>query len=229
MTSDIALSGVACTSGVTPRQLVQSSSENDTRGISLLLADATLPGFSRGNLLKKSGMHALDTTELFFQDMRVPISNLLGKEGQGFALLMQQLPWERLQAAIYSLAAAEAALNLTIDYTKERQAFGRELLAFQNTRFTLSELKTEIQIGRVFVDKCVELLLQEKLDTTVASMAKYWTTNLRFKVTDACVQLFGGYGYMRDFPISKAWADAGIYRLAGGSNEIMKEVIGRSL
>jgi acyl-CoA dehydrogenase len=208
---------------------VKTDSQEGARGISLLLADATLPGFSRGKLLKKFGMHALDTTELFFQDMRVPISNLLGQEGRGFALLMQQLPWERLQAAIYSIAAAEAALSLTIDYTKERHAFGRELLAFQNTRFTLSELKTEIQIGRVFLDKCVELLLQGKLDTTVASMAKYWTTNLRFKVTDACVQLFGGYGYMRDFPISKAWADAGIYRLAGGSNEIMKEVIGRSL
>lgn len=208
---------------------VKTDSQDGAKGISLLLADATLPGFTRGKLLKKSGMHALDTTELFFQDMRVPVSNLLGNEGQGFALLMQQLPWERLQAAIHSISAAEAALSLTIEYTKERHAFGRELLAFQNTRFTLSELKTEVQIGRVFVDKCTELLLQEKLDTTVASMAKYWSTNLRFKVTDACVQLFGGYGYMHDFPISHAWADAGIYRLAGGSNEIMKEVIGRSL
>lgn len=208
---------------------VKTDSQDGAKGISLLLADATLPGFSRGKLLKKTGMHALDTTELFFQDMRVPVNNLLGIEGQGFAMLMQQLPWERLQAAIHSISAAEAALSITIEYTKERHAFGRELLAFQNTRFTLSELKTEVQIGRVFVDKCAEMLLQGKLDTTVASMAKYWATNLRFKVTDACVQLFGGYGYMRDFPISQAWADAGIYRLAGGSNEIMKEVIGRSL
>ncbi|HMN15511.1 MAG TPA: acyl-CoA dehydrogenase family protein, partial [Bellilinea sp.] len=171
---------------------VKTDSQDGAKGISLLLVDATLPGFSRGKLLKKSGMHALDTTELFFQDMRVPVSNLLGNEGQGFALLMQQLPWERLQAAIHSIASAEAALSLTIEYTKERHAFGREFLAFQNTRFTLSELKTEVQIGRVFVDKCAELLLQGKLDTTVASMAKYWSTNLRFKVTDACVQLFGG-------------------------------------
>lgn len=208
---------------------VKTDSQDATKRISLLLADAALPGFTRGTLLKKSGMHALDTTELFFQDMRVPVENLLGNEGQGFALLMQQLPWERLQAAIHSIAAAEVALSLTIEYTKERHAFGRELLAFQNTRFTLSELKTEVQIGRVFVDKCAELLLQGKLDTTVASMAKYWSTNLRFKVTDACVQLFGGYGYMHDFPISHAWKDAGICRLAGGSNEIMKEVIGRSL
>jgi len=197
--------------------------------ISLLLVDAALTGFSRGKLLKKSGMRALDTTELFFDEMRVPVSNLLGQEGQGFAMLMQQLPWERLQAAIYSVAAAETAISSTIDYTRERRAFGRELLAFQNTRFTLSELKTEVQIGRVFVDRCVELLLQGKLDATAASMAKYWTTNLGFKVMDACVQLHGGYGYMHDFPISRAWADAGIYRLAGGSNEIMKELIGRSL
>lgn len=208
---------------------VKTDSQDRAKGISLLLVDATLPGFSRGKLLKKSGMHALDTTELFFQDMRVPVSNLLGNEGQGFAMLMQQLPWERLQAAIHSISAAEAALSLTIEYTKERHAFGRELLALQNTRFTLSELRTEVQIGRVFVDKCAEMLLQGKLDAAVASMAKYWSTNLRFKVTDACVQLFGGYGYMSDFPISHAWADAGIYRLAGGSNEIMKEVIGRSL
>ena len=208
---------------------VKTDSQEGDKGISLLLADATLPGFSRGKLLKKSGMHALDTTELFFHDLRIPVGNLLGDEGQGFAILMQQLPWERLQAAIYSIAAAEAALGLTIGYTKERHAFGRELLALQNTRFTLSGLKAEIQIGRVFVDKCIELSLQGMLDTTVASMAKYWTTNLGFKAADACVQLFGGYGYMRDFPISRAWADAGIYRLAGGSNEIMKEIIGRSL
>jgi len=201
----------------------------DAKAISLLLVDATLPGFSRGKRLKKSGMQALDTTELFFDDMRVPVSNLLGPEGQGFAMLMQQLPWERLQAAIYSIAAAEAALGASIHYTRERRAFGRELFSFQNTRFTLAELKTEVQIGRVFVDKCIELSLQGKLDAAEASMAKYWATHLSFKVIDACVQMHGGYGYMHDFPISRAWADAGIYRLAGGSNEIMKELIGRSL
>ena len=208
---------------------VKTDPHEGAKGISLLLIDATLPGFSRGKLLKKSGMSALDTTELFFDDMRVPVTNLLGHEGQGFAMLMEQLPWERLQAALFSVAAAEIALSETIGYTRERRAFGRELLTFQNTRFTLSELKTEVQIGRVFVDKCVELLLQGKLDATEASMAKYWATNLRFKVTDACVQMHGGYGYMQDYSIARAWADAGIYRLAGGSNEIMKEVIGRSL
>lgn len=208
---------------------VKTDPHGGAKGVSLLLVDATSPGFSRGKLLKKSGMHALDTTELFFDDMRVPVDNLLGQEGQGFAMLMQQLPWERLQAAVYSIAAAESALGLSIDYARQRRVFGRELLAFQNTRFRLSELKTEVQIGRVFVDKCVELLLQGKLDPTEASMAKYWTTDLRFKVADACVQMHGGYGYMRDYPISRAWADAGIYRLAGGSNEIMKELIGRSL
>jgi len=208
---------------------VKTDPHEGAKGISLLLIDATLPGFSRGKLLKKSGMSALDTTELFFDDMRVPVTNLLGHEGQGFAMLMEQLPWERLQAALFSVAAAEIALSETIGYTRERRAFGQELLTFQNTRFTLSELKTEVQIGRVFVDKCVELLLQGKLDATEASMAKYWATNLRFKVTDACVQMHGGYGYMQDYSIARAWADAGIYRLAGGSNEIMKEVIGRSL
>lgn len=208
---------------------VKTDMHTGSKGISLLLIDANLPGFARGKLLKKSGMHALDTTELFFHDMRVPFSGLLGSEGNGFAMLMQQLPWERLQAAVYSVAASETALDSTIQYARERHAFGRELLAFQNTRFTLSELKTEIQVGRVFVDKCVDLLLQGKLNATTASMAKYWATNLTFKVMDACVQLRGGYGYMRDFPISHAWADAGIYRLAGGSNEIMKELISRSL
>lgn len=208
---------------------VKTDPHEGAKGISLLLIDAILPGFSRGKLLKKSGMSALDTTELFFDDMRVPVTNLLGHEGQGFAMLMEQLPWERLQAALFSIAAAEIALGETISYTRERRAFGRELLTFQNTRFALSELKTEVQIGRVFVDKCVELLLQGKLDATEASMAKYWATNLRFKVTDACVQMHGGYGYMQDYSIARAWADAGIYRLAGGSNEIMKEVIGRSL
>lgn len=208
---------------------VKTGSHEGSRGLSLLLVDADLPGFSRGKLLKKSGMRALDTTELFFDDMRVPIGSRLGDEGQGLAMLMQQLPWERLQAAIYSIAASEASLDSTIAYAKERRAFGRELLAFQNTRFALSELKTEIQIGRVFVDKCVEMLLKGELDAAIASMAKYWTTNLGFKVTDTCVQMHGGYGYMHDFPIAHAWADSGIYRLAGGSNEIMKELIGRSL
>lgn len=208
---------------------VKTDSSKGAKGISLLLAEAGVPGFSKGKLLKKSGMRALDTAELFFDDMRVPVTNLLGVEGQGFSYLLQQLPWERLQAAIYSIAAAEAAISATIAYTRERKAFNQELMGFQNTRFVLAELQTEIQIGRVFVDRCIKLLQQQALDATVASMAKYWATNLQFKTMDACVQLHGGYGYMLEFPIARAWADAAIYRLAGGSNEIMKELIGRSL
>jgi acyl-CoA dehydrogenase len=199
------------------------------KGISLLLVDASMAGFTKGKPLKKAGMKAQDTCELFFDNVRVPAENLLGEENQGFAYLMQELPWERLQIAIFAIASAAAAIDWTITYSRERKAFGQELLQFQNTRFTLAELKTEVQIGRVFVDRCIELLLADKLDPTTASMAKYWCTDLQFKVLDACVQLFGGYGYMWEYPITRAWADARVQRIYGGTNEIMKEVIARSL
>lgn len=209
---------------------VKMDSAESTGGISLLLVESASPGFSRGKLLKKSGMHALDTVELYFDDVKVPATNLLGSEGQGFSCLMQQLPWERLQAAIYSIASAEAALELTITHSKKHGAFDREhLQASQNSRFLIAELRTEIQIGRVFVDRCIELLLHNKLDATNASMAKYWATNLQFKVMDKCAELYGRYGQVQEMPIARGWADSGVYRLAGGTNEIMKELISRSL
>ena len=199
------------------------------KGTSLLVVDTSMAGFSKAKPLSKAGMKAQDTCELFFDNVRVPVENLLGEENSGFIYLMQELPWERLQIAAIAMASAEAALDWTIQYTNERKAFGQEIAKFQNTRFTLAELKTEIQIGRVFVDRCIELLLDNKLDPATASMAKYWCTDLQFKVMDECVQLHGGYGYMWDYPITRAWADARVQRIYGGTNEIMKELISRSL
>ena len=199
------------------------------KGISLFVVDTAMPGFSKGKRLKKIGMKAQDTAELFFDDVRVPASNLLGEEGAGFVYLMQELPWERLQIALGAVAAAEAALSWTVAYCHERKAFGKEILDFQHSRFKLAELKTEIQIARVFVDRCLELLLQDRLDAVDAAMAKYWTTDLQCKVMDVCLQLFGGYGYMWEYPIARAWADGRVQRIYGGTNEIMKEIISRTL
>lgn len=199
------------------------------KGTSLLLVDTTMPGFTKANPLKKAGMKAQDTCELYFDNVRVPLQNLIGEENNGFIYLMQELPWERLQIAIGAIASAEAAIEWTTKYVRERQAFGQPIMQFQNTRFTLAELKTETQIGRVFVDRCIEELLAGKLDPTTASMAKYWCSDLQFKVLDACVQLHGGYGYMWEYPITRAWADARVQRIYGGTNEIMKELISRSL
>jgi alkylation response protein AidB-like acyl-CoA dehydrogenase len=175
------------------------------------------------------GLKAQDTGELFFDGVRVPLGNRLGEEGKGFACLMQELPWERLQIAITAVALAEAALDWTITYCRDRKAFGKAILEFQNTRFTLAEAKTELQVARVFVDRCVELVLEGRLDTATASMAKYWCTDLQCKGIDACLQLHGGYGYMWEYPIARAWADSRVSRIYGGANEIMKEVISRSL
>jgi acyl-CoA dehydrogenase len=202
------------------------------KGTSLLLVEAGMPGFDKGQRLKKVGMKAQDTSELFFNNVQVPAENLLGgpaMEGRGFICLMEQLPWERLQIAIGAVASAEAAIAWTVEYTQQRKAFGQSVAAFQNTRFTLAELQTEVQVARVFVDKCCELMLQDQLDTQTASMAKYWTTDLQCKVMDACVQLHGGYGYMWEYPIARAYADARVQRIYGGTNEIMKEVIARSM
>src|SRR6266849_1540172 len=175
-----------------------------------------------------NGQHSADTSELFFDDVRIPAENLIGDEGQGFRYLMQELPWERLQLAIVAVAACEAALRCTIDYCRERQAFGRSIASFQNTQFKLAELRTETQIARVFVDRCIALSLEAKLDVETAAMAKYWTTDLQCKVMDDCVQLHGGYGYMRDYAISRAFVDARAHRIYGGTNEIMKEIISRT-
>ena len=199
------------------------------KGMSLLVVDTSMPGFSKGKCLKKVGMKAQDTCELFFDNVHVPAENLLGEENSGFNYLMRDLPWERLQIGVLAIASAEAALDWTIQYTNERKAFGQEIAKFQNTRFKLAELKTEIQIGRIFVDRCIELLLADNLDSVTASMAKYWCSDLQFKVMDECVQLHGGYGYMWEYPITRAWADARVQRIYGGTNEIMKELISRSL
>ena len=202
------------------------------KGTSLLLLERGMPGFSVGKRLKKMGLKAQDTSELFFDDVRVPAENLLGGaalENRGFICLMEQLPWERLQIAIGAVAAAQAAIGWTLDYVKERKVFGQAVAAFQNTRYKLAEMQTEVQVARVFVDKCTELLLQDKLDTATASMAKYWCSDLQCKVMDECVQLFGGYGYMWEYPITRAYADARVQRIYGGTNEIMKEVISRSM
>ena len=202
------------------------------KGTSLLLVERGMPGFSVGKRLKKLGLKAQDTSELFFDNVSVPAANLLGGpafENKGFICLMEQLPWERLQIAIGAVAAAEAAIGWTVDYVKERTVFGQPVAAFQNTRFKLAELQTEVQVARVFVDKCTELVLNNTLDTATASMAKYWCSDLQCKVMDECVQLFGGYGYMWEYPITRAYADARVQRIYGGTNEIMKEVITRSM
>jgi alkylation response protein AidB-like acyl-CoA dehydrogenase len=188
-----------------------------------------MPGFSKGKRLHKMGMSAQDTSELFFDNVRVPARNLLGEEGRGFYYLMKELPWERLQIAVTGIAAAQAALDWTIAYTKERKAFGKSIGDFQTVAHKLAEMKTEISVGQVFVDRCLELMAAGKLDAETASMAKYNISDLQFSVMDRCVQLFGGYGYMHEYPIARAWADARVQRIYGGTNEIMKELISRTL
>lgn len=199
------------------------------KGISLLVVERGMDGYERGRRLDKIGMHAQDTAELFFRDVRVPVENLLGEEGRGFAYLMQQLPQERLTIAVGAVAAAEAALDWTVRYCQEREAFGQPIGAFQHTRFALAEMKTEIQIGRVFVDQCVLALNRGELTTEDASMAKWWATELQKRVVDRCLQLHGGYGYMREYPIAKAYLDARVQTIYGGTTEIMKEIIARAL
>ena len=199
------------------------------KGTSLLLIERGMPGFEKGRRLKKAGMKAQDTSELFFDNVKVPKTNLLGDLNRGFIYLMQELPWERLQIALSGIAAAQAAIDQTIEYTKERKAFGTTVAGFQTTRFKLAELQTEAQVARVFVDRCTELLMQGKLDTATASMAKYWVSDLQCKIIDECVQLHGGYGYMLEYPVTRAWTDARVQRIYGGTNEIMKEVIARSM
>jgi acyl-CoA dehydrogenase len=202
------------------------------KGTSLFLVEAGTPGFTKGKPLHKLGLKAQDTCELFFDNVRLPADGLLGGAdflNRGFICLMEQLPWERLQIAIGAVAASQAAIGWTLDFVKQRQVFGQPVAAFQNTRFKLAEMQTEVQIAQVFVDKCTELLMQDKLDTATASMAKYWTTDLQCKVMDECVQLHGGSGFMWEYPITRAYADARVQRIYGGTNEIMKEVITRSM
>jgi acyl-CoA dehydrogenase len=199
------------------------------KGISLLLVERGMAGFEKGQRLKKAGLKAQDTAELFFDQVRVPAANLLGRPGEGFVFLMQQLPWERLQIAIAAVAAARGALQRTIAYVGERRAFGSTLAGFQNTRYTLADVATEVEVGQVFVDRCIELMEAGKLDSATASMAKLWCTEMQFRTIDACVQLHGGYGYMWEYAVTRAWADARVQRIYGGTSEIMKELIARSI
>ncbi len=199
------------------------------KGVSLILVEAERPGFKRGRNLEKIGLKAQDTSELFFDDVRVPRGNLLGAEGNGFAYLMQELPQERLLVGIGSVAVAEAALDWTLAYTRERKVFGRAVADYQNSRFRLAEVKTELTVGRVFLDHCLALHLEGKLDVTTAAMCKWWLSELAGRAIDACLQLHGGYGYMWEFPIARAYADARVSRIFAGTNEIMKELIARAL
>ncbi|MEQ8952679.1 MAG: acyl-CoA dehydrogenase family protein [Gammaproteobacteria bacterium] len=203
------------------------------KGISLIMVETDGregEGFARGKNLEKLGMKAQDTAEIFFQDLRVPVENLLGvQEGQGFAQLMEQLPQERLIIAAGACAAIERALRLTSDYVKERRAFGKRILDFQNTQFKLAERFTEARLARVFIDHCVEKLAAGQLDTTTAAMAKWWTTQKQCEIIDECLQFFGGYGFMMEYPIAKMYADARIQKIYGGSNEIMKLLIAREI
>ncbi|MFZ9408178.1 MAG: acyl-CoA dehydrogenase family protein [Burkholderiaceae bacterium] len=209
--------------------VAKTNPEAGAKGTSLLLVERGMAGFEKGKRLKKSGMKAQDTSELFFNDVKVPKSHLLGDLNRGFVYLMQELPWERLQIAISGIAAAQGVLDETLAYTKDRKVFGTTVASFHTTRFKLAEMQTELQVARVFVDRCIELLMQKKLDTATASMAKYWCSDLQCKVIDECVQLHGGYGYMQEYPVARAWTDARVQRIYGGTNEIMKEVIARSM
>lgn len=199
------------------------------KNVSLIVVEATRPGFTKGKPLKKIGMKAQDTCELFFDNVRVPKTNMLGQPGMGFMMLMQELAWERLLIAITSVANAEAMLESTIAYTKDRQAFGKPVSTFQNTRFKLAEMKTELQIARVFVDRCTELEVQGTLQVDAAAAAKYWCSDLQGRVIDQCVQLHGGNGFMLEYPIARAYIDARAQRIYGGTNEIMKEIISRCI
>jgi alkylation response protein AidB-like acyl-CoA dehydrogenase len=199
------------------------------RGISLLVIERGMEGFQRGRNLEKVGMHAQDTAELFFADVRVPLANRLGEEGRGFQYLVANLAQERLSIAIAGVAAAQAALDWTLAYVKERTAFGQPLGAFQSARFALAEMKTEIELATAYTDQAVLALGRGELSAEDAAMAKWWCTELQGRVVDRCVQLHGGYGYMLEYPIARAYADARVTRIYGGSNEIMKEIVGRSL
>ena len=199
------------------------------KGMSLVVLERGMDGFERGRNLEKIGLHSQDTAELFMSDVSVPVENLLGTEGQGFVHLVQNLPQERLSIAAAGIAAAEAALGWTLDYVRERAAFGQPIGSFQNSRFELATMRTEIDLGRVFVDRCVEALGTGELTAEEAAEAKWWCTELQKRVVDRCLQLHGGYGYMLEYPIARAYLDARITTIYGGTTEIMKEIIGRSL
>ncbi|GAB4584781.1 acyl-CoA dehydrogenase family protein [Nocardia sp. IFM 10818] len=209
--------------------VAQTDPEKGAMGFSLLVVERGMPGFERGRNLDKIGLKAQDTAELSFTDVRVPGKNLLGTEGQGFIHLMQNLPQERLSIAVMAAAAMEGCLETTIQYVRDRKAFGKPIGAQQNTRFVLAELATKTTAVRVFTDRCIELLNQDKLTAEEAAMAKMWSTEEQLDLITKCLQLHGGYGYMREYPIAKAYMDARVQTIYGGTTEIMKEIIGRSL
>jgi len=208
---------------------VKTDPDAKHRGISLIVLERGMSGFERGRNLDKLGMHAQDTAELFFTDVEVPVANLLGEEGKGFYYLMLNLAQERLGMAVGALAVCQAALDQTLAYTKERTAFGQPVAQFQHNKFLLAELSTEVQIGQVYVDRCVELHCAGELSAEQAAAAKFWTTELQNKVVDRCLQLYGGYGYMLEYPIARAWADSRIQTIYGGTSEIMREIVGRAI
>jgi acyl-CoA dehydrogenase len=203
--------------------------EAGAKGVSLILVEATREGFQRGRRLEKLGLKAQDTSELFFNDMRVPVANRLGEEGAGFKMVMHKLAHERLIISVNAVAICEAALQWTVDYTKDRKAFGKHISEFQNTRFKVAELTAQVQSARVFIDRCIGLALDNKLDPTDAAMAKMVSTELQCKVVDECLQFFGGYGYMLEFPIARAYIDSRVRRIAGGSSEVMREIVSRKI
>jgi alkylation response protein AidB-like acyl-CoA dehydrogenase len=199
------------------------------RGVSLVVIEREMPGFTRGNNLNKIGRHCQDTAELFFSDCVVPLANRLGEENKGFYYMMFNLAQERLNIAMSAIAAARYSFDLTLDYVKEREAFSQTIGAFQNTRFIMADLATEIKIGQTFVDRCVMAHRNKELTPEEAAMAKMWTTELQKKVNDQCLQLHGGYGYMEDYDIARAWRDGRVQTIYGGTTEIMKEIVGKSL
>jgi acyl-CoA dehydrogenase len=211
--------------------VVRTDPSDRSRGLSILMVETeNLPGYRVGRVLDKMGMTAQDTSELFFEDVRVPADCLLGgEEGRGMHMLMGDLPYERLTIALGGVAAMEGAYAETVRYTRERQAFGQKIADFQNTRFKLAEIATQVRVARVFVDRCIEQLVAGELDTETAAMAKWWITDVQQKVMDECVQLFGGYGYMNEYLVCRMFADSRVQRIYGGTNEIMKELISRSL
>ncbi|BBY96980.1 acyl-CoA dehydrogenase family protein [Mycolicibacterium fallax] len=209
--------------------VAQTDPDKGALGFSLLVVERGMAGFERGRHLDKMGLDAQDTAELSFTDVRVPVANLLGEEGQGFVYLMQNLPQERISIAVMAAAAMEAVLEETLQYTKDRKAFGRSIGSFQNSRFLLAELATETTAVRIMIDEFLKLHLEEKLTIEQAAMAKWWSTEQQVKLIDRCLQLHGGYGYMREYPVARAYMDARVQTIYGGTTEIMKEIIGRSL
>lgn len=220
------------TNGVTSDLVIVACKTNPDaghKGMSLLILERGMEGIERGKEFKKIGLKGQDTAELFFTDVKVPKENLLGQENQGFYYMMKNLPQERMSIAVSALAAIETVLDYTIEYCKERKAFGQPIGNFQNSRFKLAEMKTEAEIGRIYIDDCIKKLNEKKLTAEQGAMAKWWASDLQVRVADQCLQLHGGYGYILEYPIARAFADARIQPIWGGTNEIMKEIIGRSL